>query len=140
MDLGFDSCVALPSASMQSSQVLKCICMYMPQPFDSEGPPYPSPLRVFLCWLRWALSPSPTSNFDFEAVCDASSKGLRNPYGLYISLCTLHLYCLGFREKNIYIFFLAFRHKRNTRYGWLVRPYPTGTCTLQDASRLNLTL
>jgi hypothetical protein len=34
----------------------------------------------------------------------------------------------------------SFRHKRNTRYGRLVKPYPTGTCTLQDASRLNLTL
>lgn len=29
---------------------------------------------------------------------------------------------------------LKFRHKRNTRYERLARPYPTGTCTLQDAS------
>ncbi|MFT4763977.1 MAG: hypothetical protein ACI9OH_001069 [Oleispira sp.] len=26
------------------------------------------------------------------------------------------------------------RHRRNTRYGWWVKPYPTGTYTLQDAS------
>ena len=25
------------------------------------------------------------------------------------------------------------RHRRNTRYGWMANPYPTGTCTLQDA-------
>jgi hypothetical protein len=25
------------------------------------------------------------------------------------------------------------RHRRNTRYGWVANPYPTRTCTLQDA-------
>ena len=71
-------------------------------------------------------------NFPFEAVCYASSQELRTPYGLYISLCTLHLFCSSSKD--------SFRHRRNTRYGWLVKPCPTGTCTLQDASRLNLTL
>lgn len=46
------------------------------------------------------------------------------PYGLYNSLCTLHLLCSGE--------FHPLRHRCNTRYGWLVRPCPTGTCTLQD--------
>ncbi|MEJ1472452.1 MAG: hypothetical protein RPU59_15525, partial [Candidatus Sedimenticola sp. (ex Thyasira tokunagai)] len=27
----------------------------------------------------------------------------------------------------------ALRHKRNTQYGWVANPYPTGTFTLQDA-------
>lgn len=27
----------------------------------------------------------------------------------------------------------AVRHRRNTRYGWVANPFPTGTCTLQDA-------
>jgi hypothetical protein len=27
----------------------------------------------------------------------------------------------------------ALRHRRNTRYGWVANPCPTGTCTLQDA-------
>ncbi len=27
----------------------------------------------------------------------------------------------------------ALRHRRNTRYGWVATPCPTGTCTLQDA-------
>jgi hypothetical protein len=35
---------------------------------------------------------------------------------------------------------LRFRRGRNTRYGWVVSPFPTGSFTLQDASRLNLTL
>ena len=26
----------------------------------------------------------------------------------------------------------ALRRRRNTRYGWVVGPYPTGTCTPQD--------
>jgi len=84
------------------------------------------------------VKPLTDLNFYFEAVCYASSQGLRDPYGLYISLCTLHLFCSGIRGNNIS--FLAFRHRRNTRYGWLVKPYPTRTYTLQDASRLNLTL
>jgi len=29
--------------------------------------------------------------------------------------------------------FHPLRHRRNTRYGWLAKPYPTGTFTLQDA-------
>jgi len=28
---------------------------------------------------------------------------------------------------------LRFRRGRNTRYGWVVNPFPTGTSTLQDA-------
>ena len=77
------------------------------------------------------VKPLVDPNLHFEAVCYASSQELRIPYGLHNSLCTLHLFCSGF---------YTLRHRRNTRYGWLVKPYPTGTFTLQDASRLNLTL
>ncbi len=45
------------------------------------------------------------------------------PYSLHDSLCTLRAPCSPT--------FLRLRHARNTRYGWLARPYPTGTCTLQ---------
>ena len=31
---------------------------------------------------------------------------------------------------------LRLRAMRKTRYGWLAKPYPTGTYTLQDASSL----
>ena len=47
------------------------------------------------------VKPLADLNFDFEAVCYASSQGLRNPYGLYISLCTLHLSCSGFGKKAL---------------------------------------
>ena len=48
------------------------------------------------------------------------------PCGLQDSLCTLHLSC---SQKN----YLLLRHRRNTRYGWVVNPYPTRTLTWQDA-------
>jgi len=47
------------------------------------------------------------------------------PCGLHDSLCTLHLFC----SPRI----AELRHRRNTRYGWVANPYPTGTCTPQDA-------
>ena len=47
------------------------------------------------------------------------------PCGLHDSLCTLHLFCSHQTS--------MLRHRRNTRYGWVANPYPTGTFTLQDA-------
>jgi len=47
-----------------------------------------------------------------------------DPYGLQVSLCTLTLYSRSPVTRLL--------NKINTRYGWLVRPYPTGTFTLQD--------
>ena len=35
---------------------------------------------------------------------------------------------------------LRLRRKRNTRYGWVVSPFPTGSFTLQDAPSFNLAL
>jgi hypothetical protein len=45
------------------------------------------------------------------------------PYGLQDALCTLHLFCSPLPR---------LRHRRNTRYGWVASPYPTGTLTLLD--------
>jgi hypothetical protein len=36
--------------------------------------------------------------------------------------------CFVCRKEN-----LLLRHRRNTRYGWVANPYPTGTCAPQDA-------
>jgi hypothetical protein len=47
-----------------------------------------------------------------------------NPCGLCIALSTLHLSCSRLKP---------LRHRRKTRYWWLVRPYQTGTFTLQGA-------
>src|SRR5215216_7445373 len=52
------------------------------------------------------------------------------PYGLHGSLCTLQT----FRSVRLSTLLLRIC---NTRYGWLVRPYPAGTCTLQEAPSLS---
>ncbi len=46
------------------------------------------------------------------------------PCGPQDSLCTLRIF------RSVVVDFLL--HIRNTRYGWLVRPYPTGTLTLKE--------
>jgi len=51
-------------------------------------------------------------------------RGHGAPYGLHDALCTLRLSCSPT--------FHQLRHRRNTRYGWVASPYPTGTCTPQD--------
>ena len=48
------------------------------------------------------------------------------PCGLHGSLCTL-------RMLRSVLFHLL--HTRNTRYGWVARPSPAGTCTLQETPR-----
>ena len=47
--------------------------------------------------------------------------------------CLVHPIIWSRLQTGKYFAILEFRHRRNTRYGWLVRPYPTGTCTLQGA-------
>ena len=69
------------------------------------------------------------------------------PYGLHDSLCTLREVCSmmivrrqessvsGFPLpclKDLHTLSLHVRRSRNTRYGWVASPYPTGTFTLQD--------
>jgi hypothetical protein len=47
-----------------------------------------------------------------------------DPYGLQVSLCTLTFLSCSPVTRLL--------NKINTRYGWMVNPYPTGTFTLQD--------
>ena len=83
------------------------------------------------------------------------------PYGLYVSLCTLRLFCSmlpalligGFDYLSQVASHCPLRirdgcpnggpanyllHRRNTRYGWLAKPYPAGTFTRQEAPSLLL--
>jgi hypothetical protein len=46
---------------------------------------------------------------------------------------------LSIRVRRPHRFRCYLLHTRNTRYGWLVRPYPAGTCTLQESVKLRLT-
>jgi len=109
------------------------------------------------------LKPSPSAFSSNGAVPDFRECGL--PYGLHGSLCTLRM----IRSAAVLITILTWRirwpcassahlpmsikhpgrcpckfrccllHTRNTRYGWLVKPYPAGTCTLQESVKLRLT-
>jgi len=47
------------------------------------------------------------------------------------ALCTLHPCCSRWLQCPYQR--VAIRQRRNTRYGWMVSPYPTGTCTRQEA-------
>ena len=135
-----------------ASQVLVCICSYMPRLENSAGSSHPR-LRqnVGSCLFSPLLAGFPpvpqyphhilslTDDLVLPSVC-VTTLGNRNkliseryqhfrehglPYGLHDSLCTLHLFCSSRNAK--------LRHRRNTRYGWVANPYPTGTYTLQDA-------
>src|SRR6266446_6957527 len=53
-----------------------------------------------------------------------------HPYGLQDALSTLRPSCApGSRPRR--------RHGRKTRYGWVARPSPTGTFTLQETPSLS---
>ena len=77
---------------------------------------------MLLCCLRRALRPSTTGLNLSKLYQHFRERDF--PYGLQDSLCTLTLY---FRSSVTQLL-----NKINTRYGWLVRPFPTGTFTLQD--------
>jgi len=64
--------------------------------------------------------------FNFEAVSTLRSYEL--PTACTI-LCVRFTLFVHFLEVNQ----LQFRRGRNTRYGWMVNPFPTGPFTLQDA-------
>src|SRR5262245_657963 len=90
---------------------------------DPARPSGSSPTR-FLCVGFWGVQPI--------AVCMSRAHGAVSsfrecglPYGRRGALCPLHL-CRS-------AFYLL--HRCNTRYGWLVRPDPVGTCTRQETPR-----
>src|SRR3990172_11822017 len=74
------------------------------------------------------VKPLAIRNTHFEAVPALRAHGC--PCGLQDSLCTLHLLCSPAQH-------LWLRRRCNTRYGWVVSPFPTGTFTRQDAPSLS---
>ena len=50
--------------------------------------------------------------------CIKLTRSAIRPCGLLVSLCTLHV--------------IRYLQTCNTRYGWMVNPYPAGTCTPQE--------
>ena len=57
-------------------------------------------------------------------------RGRGPPYGLQDALSTLRPSCSPHAA-------LRLRHGRTTRYGWVARPSPTGTFTLQETPSLS---
>ena len=130
-----------------------CISSYMPRLENSAGPSHPRLQterrfvfvfsvcwlvsrqchniltifcleRMILCCLRCTLQPSATGTSSFRS--DTSTSGSTVSPAACMILC-VRFTC--FVRKNL----LPLRHRRNTRYGWAANPFPTGTCTLQDA-------
>ena len=87
-------------------------------------------------WTSTALQASSTRTHFYR-----SDRTTLQEHGLpmaYIFLCVrftcfVHLSVPVALDKGSQ-YLLKFRHRRNTRYGWLARPYPTGTFTLQDST------
>jgi hypothetical protein len=57
-------------------------------------------------------------------------RGRGSPCGLQDTLSTLRPSCSPGSRPRL-------RHGRQTRYGWVARPYPTGTCTLLETPSLS---
>ena len=81
----------------------------------------PSPFRVLLCCLRWAIKPSASAKTKSRSC--TSTSGCATTPAAYRILC-LRLTCFV-RDS-------ALRHRSKTRYGWVASPCPTGTYTPQD--------
>jgi hypothetical protein len=84
-------------------------------------------------FLRVGFQSSHTVAACFNSFNEAKSASgwCGHPSGLHDSLCTLRLCCsrsLQSPDQHD-----AVRQRRNTRYGWMASPYPTGTCTRQEA-------
>jgi len=79
---------------------------------------------MILFCLRCTLQPSATETSSFRS--DTSTSGSA------ISPTACMILCVRF-TCFVRSALAELRHRRNTRYGWVANPYPTGTCTLQDA-------
>ena len=70
------------------------------------------------------VKPLGIRNYSFRS-CTSSS-------GCAVTPTAYRILCLRFVHLLFAIFILLLRNGRKTRYGWLAKPYPTGTFTLQD--------
>ena len=80
---------------------------------------------MILYCLRRTLQPSATGTGSFRS--DASTSGS----AISPAACMIH--CVRFACFVRKRYLLLLRNRRNTRYGWVANPFPTGTFTLQDA-------
>ena len=115
-----------------------CISSCMPRLDNSADSPQPHPFIYMnngcFAWTSMALQTSSVSSNIYRS--DTSTSGSRQSlwptwFSVYASPI-LFVWCSPhYWKANAN---LKLRHRRNTRYRWLVKPYLTGTYTLQDAS------
>jgi len=91
---------------------------------NSASPSHPRLYRMILYCFRKALKPSATETNQISELYQLSGSTI-SPTA-YMILC-VRFVCFVRRK------FHPLRHKRNTQYRWLAKPYLTGTFTLQDA-------
>src|SRR5882672_2987201 len=94
----------------------------MPRPEDPGRPSSISPKRC--CCVGFRCVKTVAVCFNALTRLYQTSGTCAFPCGLHGSLCTLRML------RSVLLHLL---HIRNTWYGWVASPYPTGTCTLQEA-------
>ena len=114
------------SGTIRVSQVPQCFSSYMPRPLDTGRPSRFSPIIEPFVLASVVRITSPSASINVTMLYHASGEHL-SPCGLYDSLCTLRVSRSTFVDPS---------HSRNTRYGWLAKPCPAGTCTLQETPGL----
>jgi len=109
----------------------------MPRLNNSADSPQSNHYDCF-AWTSVALQTSSIRTHNSRS--DNSTSGSRQSlWPIYFSVYAspvLFACCINFKEKKCgkVLSIHKLRHRRNTRYGWLVKPCPTGTYTLKDAS------
>ena len=106
-----------------ASQVLVSVSSYMPRLENSAGPPHPHHNGCFCVAFEYVTTLGDRDQASFRS--DTSTSGSTDSPTACTILCLRFVWVV---RRYVYP-----SQSRNTRYGWLVRTYPTGTCTPQDA-------
>ena len=114
----------------------RCTSMHMPRLENPADSPHPHQLRMLHLDFEYVTALVSRNKSYFRG--DASTSGSRlslwpTHFSVYASpVLFVRLFEVSFKRKaNCDPYEL--RHRRNTRYGWVVSPFPTGTFTLQGA-------
>ena len=112
------------SGTIRVSQVPQCFSSYMPRPWTPADPPGSRHYRTLCSGFHFSHNVAICFN-NITMLYHASGEH-PSPCGLYDSLCTLRV------SRSAFFPLPILPYSRNTRYGWLAIPCPTGTLTLQE--------